>query len=139
MIHLPILFTSDKVKLLRLMQIPYHIKVAIMMTVAVRNKYVEALSTFGNLEEVVDLALQRYTIEQVTTKRAELIRQDADFQAKYGMDYESFSQRIATDEAFVDEIEANVNRLWEMDLAEWEFCNKGIEDWTRKLQAILIA
>ena len=109
-----------------------------MLTVAVRNKYVETLTAFGNLEEAVDLALQRYTIEQITSKRAELMQLDADFQAKYGMDYESFSQRIATDEAFVNEIEANVNRLWEIDLAEWEFCHKGIDDWTRKLQAILL-
>ncbi len=109
-----------------------------MMTVAIQNKYVEMLSTFGNLEEAVDLALQRYTIEQVTAKRLKLLQRDAGFQTKYGMDYESFSQRIATDEAFVQKIEGTVNRLWEIDLAEWEFCHKGIGDWTRKLQSILL-
>ena len=61
--------------------------------------------------------------------RLKLQQRDTDFQAKYGMDYESFSRRTATDEAYVLEIEDTVNRLWEIDLAEWEFCHKGIEDW----------
>jgi hypothetical protein len=36
-------------------------------------------------------------------------------------------------------VEAKISKTWELDLADWEFCHKGIEDWTKKLQAILLA
>jgi hypothetical protein len=54
------------------------------------------------------------------------------------MDYLAFSQRIAEDEKFVNQIEATLDKMWEIDLADWEFCYKGIEDWTKKLQNILL-
>ena len=46
--------------------------------------------------------------------------------------------RLSEDEEFVDKIESTISKTWEIDLAEWEFCYKGIEDWTGKLQNILI-
>jgi hypothetical protein len=36
-----------------------------MVTVAIKDKYVEALTVFGDLQAAIDLALQRYTIEQI--------------------------------------------------------------------------
>lgn len=109
-----------------------------MMTVAITDKYVEALRPFGNLEEAVNLALQRYAIEQVTAKMADLRRRDAVFQAKYGMRYPVFLKRVSEDEAFVNAVESTTSKTWEIDLADWEFCYQGIQDWTRKLQAILL-
>ncbi len=109
-----------------------------MTTVAIKDKYVEALAALGNLQEAVDIALQRYAIEQITAKVNELRHRDIKYQIKYGCDYSTFSKRIAEDEAFVQQIEANVNKMWEVDLADWEFCHKGIADWAQKLQAILL-
>ncbi len=43
-----------------------------MVTIAVQDKYAEILTAFGNLQESVDTALQRYTIEQITSKVNEL-------------------------------------------------------------------
>ncbi|MCK4316759.1 MAG: hypothetical protein KAX24_13405, partial [Anaerolineae bacterium] len=60
------------------------------------------------------------------------------FQAKYGCDYGVFVERTASDEEFLQEIEATISKTWELDLAEWEFCHKGIEDWTQRLQIILL-
>jgi hypothetical protein len=54
------------------------------------------------------------------------------------MDYLSFEQRIAEDHAFVEHLEAHVKATWELDLADWEFCYKGIHDWTHKLETILL-
>ncbi len=110
-----------------------------MTTVAINDKYVEVLSTFGDLQEAIDLALQRYTIEQITSKITELRQKKAQYQAKYGLDYPTFAQRIAEDETFVNQIETSINKTWEFDLADWEFCYKGMEDWTRTLQTILLA
>jgi len=110
-----------------------------MMTVAIQDKYVEALTAFGDVQAAVDLALQRYTIEQITAKIAQLRQRDAEYRTKYGLDYSTFIQRIAQDETFVRHVETNVSPTWEIDLADWEFCTKGIEDWTNKLQTILLA
>lgn len=104
-----------------------------MTTIAIEDKYAEALKPFGNLQMVVELALQRYTIEQITTKIRELRQREAQYQAKYSLDYPAFAQRIAQDEAFVRLVEATINPSWEIDLTDWEFCYKGSEDWTQEL------
>ena len=109
-----------------------------MATVSIKDEYVEVLTAFGDLQAAIDLALQRYTIEQITTKVAELRQKDAAYRAKYSLDYPTFVQRIAKDEAFVNQVEAKVNKMWEVDLADWEFCYEGIKDWTQKLQIILL-
>jgi len=109
-----------------------------MITIAVQDKYAEILTAFGNVQESVDTALQRYTIEQITSKVNELRQRNAKYQDRYGADYPAFSQRIAEDEEYVEHIETTVSKTWEIDLADWEFCYQGINDWTRKLQDILI-
>lgn len=110
-----------------------------MITVAIQDKYVETLTAFGDLQQAIDMALQRYAIEQITAKVTELRQRDAGYQTQYGMDYPTFNQRIAQDDTFVNQVEANVSKTWEIDLADWEFCHKGIADWTQKLQTILLA
>ena len=109
-----------------------------MTTVSIKDEYVEILTAFGDIQIAMDLAVQRYTIEQITTKVAELKNRAATYGAKYGMDYPTFARRITEDEAWIEKIEADGEKLWEIDLADWEFCYKGIEDWTKKLQTILM-
>ncbi|MBN1991543.1 MAG: hypothetical protein JW953_02485 [Anaerolineae bacterium] len=109
-----------------------------MATIAVKDKYAEVLTTLGDLQTAVDLALQRYTIEQITTKIDELKRREAIYQDKYGLEYPTFAQSISKDETFINHIETNVSKQWEIDLADWEFCHKGIKDWTQQLQTLLL-
>jgi hypothetical protein len=109
-----------------------------MTTVTVNNKFTEILASFGDLQESVNTAVQRYTIEQITTKINELHRKDDEYQQKYGMEFSIFAKRTAKDEEFVKNVEANISKTWETDLADWEFCHKGVEDWTKKLQDILL-
>ncbi len=109
-----------------------------MTTITVHDKYITALSALGDLQAAIDQALQRYTIEQIVDKIAQLRRLDRGFQAKYGLGYLAFVERVAHDIAFVQEIETTINPLWEADLAEWEFCVRGAEDWTRTLQTLLL-
>ena len=109
-----------------------------MTTVTVQNKFTEILASFGDVQESVNAAVQRYTIEQVTTKITELRRKDEGFQKKYGLEFSAFVKRTSEDEEFVKTMEANVSKTWEVDLADWEFCHKGVEDWTKKLQDILL-
>src|SRR5215468_3723360 len=99
-----------------------------MTTVDIPEKYVEVLSALGDVQTAVDRALQRYTIDQITAKIAQLRHRDQGYQTKYGRDYPTLAQRIAHDEAFVNTIETTIDPLWEQDLADWEFCVKGVED-----------
>ncbi len=108
-----------------------------MLTVAIKNEYAEILATFGELQNSIELALQRFLIEQITTKIIELNQRKVMYQDKYGTDYLIFSQRIIEDENFIQQIEADISKTWEIDLADWEFCHRGIQDWTQKLQSIL--
>lgn len=109
-----------------------------MTTIAVQDKYAEVLTPFGNLQELVDAALQRYTIEKISTEIAKLKKKDAEYQKKYEMEYPVFIERIARDEEFLAYVEENINKIWEIDSVDWEFSYKGIDDWKRKLQSILM-
>ena len=110
-----------------------------MVTVSIKDEYAQVLTAFGELQEAIDMALRRYAIEQITAKIDELRHRDALYQAKYGRDYLTFSRGIAEDEAFVSSVESQVNKMWEVDVADWEFCYKGTQDWLQKLQTILLA
>lgn len=109
-----------------------------MVTIPIKEEYFEILSTLGDVQSGVDLALQRFAIEGITVKVAELRQKDAEYQRKYGLDYPTCAARIAGDQAFVQHLEAHIDKRWESDLAGWEFCHLGIEDWARKLQRILL-
>lgn len=109
-----------------------------MSIITVQDKYVETLNALGDLEDSVNIALQRYAIEQITTKINELRRKSLHYQQKYHLDYPTCAQRMAEDADFVHHIEATISKTWELDLTDWEFCHKGIADWTQKLEAILL-
>lgn len=109
-----------------------------MTTIIVQDKFTEILSSLGDLQESVEAALQRYTIDQITTKINNLRRKNEEYKTKYGLEYSTFSRRTAEDEEFIKSVEATISKTWEVDLADWEFCFKGIDDWTKKLQDILL-
>ena len=107
-----------------------------MVTVPIKDEYFEILTALGDLQSGVDLALQRFALERITTKIAELREQDTAYQSKYGLDYPTFARRTVEDEEFLEHVEREVEKMWEADLSDWEFCFKGVEDWTRKLPHI---
>ncbi len=109
-----------------------------MTTIAVDDKIAGTLSQFGDLQESVNAALQRYTIDQISARIQSLHRKCNEFESKYGLKYEVFAKRTAEDEAFVAEVEKSIDNLWETDLTDWEFCMKGINDWTEELKRILL-
>jgi predicted RecB family endonuclease len=109
-----------------------------MTTITLQEKFTDVLASFGDLQEAVNTAVQRYTIDQVTTRINELRRRDDEYNKKYGMDYSVFAKRSGEDDEFVKDVETKISKTWEADLADWEFCHEGIEDWTKKLQDILL-
>ena len=76
------------------------------------------------------------TAEEIIHKITELRGKDEEFQKKYGMDYSVFGKRTSSDDEYVKSIETTISKTWEADLADWEFCHTGIEEWTQRLQDI---
>ena len=108
-------------------------------SITIKNSYADILSSFNDdLQSAVDAALQRYLIDEIAGKITELKKKERGFQKKYGCDYKTFALRTAEDEKYIDHIETTITKLWEIDLADWEFYTKGIDDWTGKLQNILL-
>jgi len=108
-----------------------------MITISIKDEYAEVLTALGDLQTACDLALMRYAIEQITAKIAELRARDGKYQVKYGMNYSSFVKCISEDEKFISQLEEKIEKTWEIDLADWEFCHQGIKDWKEQLQNIL--
>jgi hypothetical protein len=108
-----------------------------MVNIAVHEKYIQTLQVFGDPQQTVEKAIQRYAVEQITDKIAELQQRSRVYQERYGLDYAQFERRVAEDRAFVEQIEQQVSPTWELDFADWEFCERGIDDWTRTLTTIL--
>lgn len=110
-----------------------------MASALIKNQYSDILNSFGkDLQSAVDTALQKYLIELITIKITEMRKQELMFETKYKCNYITFSQQTAINEDFILHIEQNINKMWESELAEWEFCHKGIDDWTKQLQNILL-
>ncbi len=110
-----------------------------MQSISIKDEYAEILSTLGDLQATIDAALQRYAIEKITQKINEFRQQDEGYITKYGMGYADFSTKASIDSEFVTHVEQSIEKTWEIDLAHWEFCHRGIEDWMEKLQTILLA
>lgn len=109
-----------------------------MVSVLIRDKYVETLATLGDLQAAVDLALERYTIEQITVKISTLKKCQSSYEEKYRISFAEMNERVKYDEQFVRAVEQEISPTWEADLLEWEFCVKGIQDWTQRLQNFLL-
>lgn len=110
-----------------------------MQSVPIKDEYAEIFSALGDLQTKIDTALQRYAIEQITQKIGELRQRDEQYSAKYGLTFTEFAEKTAVDASFLVQVEQEISKTWEVDLADWEFCHKGIEDWMQKLQHILLA
>jgi hypothetical protein len=45
---------------------------------------------------------------------------------------------MSEDINYVIYVENNITKLWERDLNDWEFCHKGLEEWSQKFQNFLL-
>ena len=79
--------------------------------------------------------MQNLTAEQIRFKIVELNQRDTAYAQKYGMSYESFMQNLSAID-FVEKVEAEITKIWEIDLINWEFCHEGVQDWVRALAAM---
>lgn len=114
-------------------------KTRVTDSIKINDRYAQILSAFDiDLQSAVDDALQRYLIDQIRIRIGRLKQKDRILKEKYGCDYNAFRKMMSEDEEYVNQVESNIDKMWEADLFEWEFCHKGIKDWTDQLQNILM-
>ena len=90
-----------------------------MASIAIREIYLETLHSLGDVSTEVDAAIRRR------------------WEEKYGCSYKVFRERTSSDPDFVELLHRE-QPTWELDVAHWEFCHKGVQDWTQELQRILM-
>ncbi len=90
------------------------------------------------LQEDMDDVLRDHALKQVERRLAAARQQVAQWEAKYGCDYETFAERTATDEAYVQQLNRQVDsQMWEGDLIEWEADAEVLAEWQSHYQKLL--
>ena len=107
-----------------------------MTTLTIDIKYADILRSFGNLEEIVEKALYEYVLKQINERIEKYQQEIQPFEVKYGMPYETFLDRIMSDDAFVKSL-WDADPTWKTDLPVWEYYAEGLAEWRGRLQNIL--
>jgi len=107
-----------------------------MASVTLNERRLKALSVFGDVDklvgEAIDDYLTRKIIDRIKLARAKL----EEFEKKYNAPYEVFSEKMALEQSYYDEINQR-NPLWEQDSHQWEYWQGEAREWTERLNAIL--
>lgn len=108
-----------------------------METIALAERYISTLQVFGEVDELVNQAVEQYLIDRII-ERVRLARSKvAEYERTYdGQDYAMFSRRVQLDEEYYEKVQ-RTNLLWEQDMLVWEYWNQEIDEWTSKLNDIL--
>lgn len=108
-----------------------------MDNIQLNERYSEIFRAFSlDPKRAVENALQRYTVTLISEKIDELKRREQRFQEKYDCDFDEFTRQTGESLEYVEKLEASGHWMWESDLAEWEFCRKGVDDWTERFAHI---
>lgn len=71
-----------------------------MAALAVREKYLATLKSLGDVEQQVDTAVEEYVTRRII-ERIKLARvRVSEYEARYGMAYPAFAERVQRDEQF---------------------------------------
>ena len=103
-----------------------------MLAVQVANEWVETVQLFGDVEKVVEEALQAYAIKQCQQRIKKAATAVASYNQKYHCDYKTFKRAIQNDEGFLSAVEAQ-NQLWEEDVMEWGYWLEEQQAWLNRL------
>jgi hypothetical protein len=106
-----------------------------MTTLTLDTKYINILEALGNLNETLEEAVRRYSIERIGEQIGQLQREILVFQNKYGLPYEQFYARITTDSEFVENLR-HTYPTWERDFNAWEYYIEELSEWLGHLESI---
>lgn len=106
-----------------------------MTTVALEDRYAKYLSLFGDEQEVAQKAIQEYLQRKTRERVARIVLEQAELEARYGIDLETFRQRVATDEEYLKGLHRK-QPLWEEDFAHWSYVSEELEEWRQIEQTL---
>ena len=105
------------------------------MILQIKEIYVEV---YEALQEDIDEVLREHALKQVEQRLAAAQQRVKRWEAKYGCDYHTFARRTATEEAYVQQLNANSDsQMWEGDLMEWEVDAEVLAEWQSHYQKLL--
>lgn len=108
-----------------------------MATIALAERYLDTLQVFGEVDELVNQAVEQYLIDRIVRRIKKARSQIAEYERVYdGQDYANFSQRVQLDEDYYNQVR-QANPLWEQDALEWMYWAKELQTWTQRLSNIL--
>ena len=107
-----------------------------MSTIAIKESYMDTLRLFGEVDELLDEAVEQYLIDRIVQRIKRARAQVQAFEKLYGTDYAPFAERVQLDEDYYNQVNRS-NPLWEQDMLAWEYWDAEAREWTEKLDDIL--
>jgi hypothetical protein len=102
-------------------------------------RYLDTLQVFGEVDILVNQAVEKYLIDRIVRRIKKARSQVADYERIYdGQDYAAFSQKVQLDEEYYNQVR-QANPLWEQDALVWMYWTKELQTWTQRLSNILSA
>ncbi len=106
------------------------------VVVPVHKSMSEILQILGKPEMVAMSALRRYLDDACLQRIEHAERNIAEYEQRYGLDYETFSHRVSTDATFLEGTNQN-HPTWEADAIEWDYRLEELQAWRTRLEKIL--
>jgi len=107
-----------------------------MSTIAIKESYMDTLRLFGEVDELLDEAVEQYLIDRIVRRIKRTRDETQAFEKLYGMDYATFAERVQLDGDYYHQVNQS-NPLWEQDMLAWEYWDAEAREWTEKLGDIL--
>lgn len=104
--------------------------------VPVQQSMNEILQVLGDPQIVTISALRRYLVDVCWQRIEQAERYIAQYEQKYQMTYETFSQQVTTEEIFLDRLNQE-HPAWEADAIEWDYRLDELQTWRDRLEKIL--
>lgn len=107
-----------------------------MSTITIRESYIDTLRLFGEVNELLDEAVEQYLIDRIIERIKRAREEIQAFEKLYGMDYATFAERIQLDADYYNQVNQS-NPLWEQDMLTWEYWDAEAREWAERLNSIL--
>lgn len=107
-----------------------------MPTITIEKDYLEILDALGSVNAIVEDAIRKYLIDKCVERIEKSKRKIEEFEKKYNCNYAEFIETISNEES-LKEVE-ETKSSWELDITEWEYWGKELEEWKTRLEDILI-
>lgn len=99
-----------------------------MKNIAVKEKYLDVMKIFGDIQEQANSAFKHFVIDRICAKIDNCQKLLHEYEDKYQMKYSRFEEEVTENEDFVKELN-KIYPIWENDLIIWEAHNIELERW----------